>query len=284
MLKTFRLLILIALVQGSVQSTAQDQSTEDRLRKKSFYAHWGYNRAHYQQSEIHFKGDNFDFTISDVRAHDRPSPFDPDLYLNPTKLFIPQTNFRAGYFIRENTSISLGWDHMKYIVQRYQRVQIDGEVSTEISEDFAGTYDNEGFDLSPAFLMIEHSDGLNYVRAGVEQHTGLWHDERKRFQLDLILGASFGPVLTWTDATMNGTRYENWLHLSGWGVSGQLATRIRYKKLLYLQYQHLVGYMRLGDIIFKENSDRASQTIRFNEQSIVLGLQVPVFIGGNPNK
>ncbi|NNC84246.1 MAG: hypothetical protein HKN79_11780 [Flavobacteriales bacterium] len=257
---------------------------QDHIRAKSFYVHWGYHRSHYQQSDIHFKGDDFDFRLLDVRAHDDPSEFEADVYLHWQKFTVPQFNFRFGHFITENSSISIGWDHMKYVMQRYQRVRIEGTVSASFSEERARQWNGERIDLNPSFLKYEHTDGLNYVRAAYERHIPFWQDKRERFYLYALVGLSGGPVFTWSDATVAQVRYRNWIHLAGWGVSGQLALRLRWKHGLYLQYQHHTGFIGLRDVIFMENQNRASQNIRFNEQSIVLGAELPFFIGGNPNK
>ncbi|NND93795.1 MAG: hypothetical protein HKN45_02965 [Flavobacteriales bacterium] len=266
-----------------IDSSAQEGIESSYQRKNSFFFQWGYNRANYQDTDIHFKGEGFDFTIRNVSAHDEPTPFSSDIYLNPLKMTIPQFNFRVGWFINERTSISLGWDHMKYVMESYQRIRIEGDVSEDFSEEFAGSYFNQKFDTSPSFLKFEHTDGLNYVRLGIERHTPVWNNQNKTLSVDAIIGASMGPVFTWTDATINGRRYENWLHCAGAGVSGQLALQVRFKNSLFIQYQHQSGYIQLGDIIFMEDESRASQEIVFSEQSIVIGAQLPIFIGKNPN-
>ena len=47
--------------------------------------HWGWNRANYSKSDIHLKGNNYDFTLHDVVAKDRQTPFSFDVYFHPTK-------------------------------------------------------------------------------------------------------------------------------------------------------------------------------------------------------
>lgn len=47
-------------------------------------------------------------------------------YINPAKWPIPRLNFRAGYFISGKYSISLGWDHMKYVAADIQTVKMQG--------------------------------------------------------------------------------------------------------------------------------------------------------------
>jgi len=60
------------------------------LNKGRFYFNWGYNRARFIKSTIHFSSPSYDFTLFDVIADDRPSPFSFDQYFNPVKATIPQ--------------------------------------------------------------------------------------------------------------------------------------------------------------------------------------------------
>ena len=52
---------------------------------------------------------------------------------------IPQTNLRIGYFITDNYNISIGFDHMKYVMYNDRRV------------DYSGYYPNAGtYNENPA--------------------------------------------------------------------------------------------------------------------------------------
>ncbi|MFB0925367.1 MAG: hypothetical protein QMB65_08805, partial [Vicingaceae bacterium] len=73
--------------------------------KGKIYAFWGWNRGWYSNSDIHFTGDNYDFTLNDIEATDRQSPFNMGVYFGITTITIPQTNFRLGYFINDNIDI-----------------------------------------------------------------------------------------------------------------------------------------------------------------------------------
>src|SRR5690349_3137172 len=106
------------------------------------YFHWGYNRAVYHTSNIHYSGGNdFDFTVHDVVATDCPDKFSED-YLNPVKFTIPQFSFRVGVLINDKWSISGGWDHLKYRIKNGQTVKISGFISENSGGKYAGNYDN----------------------------------------------------------------------------------------------------------------------------------------------
>lgn len=79
---------------------------------------------------------------------------------------IPQTNFKLGYFITDHYSISIGEDHMKYVMTQNQTANLSGEIdypASHPSSQFNGIYNNTPTVMSENFLMFEHTDGLNYV-------------------------------------------------------------------------------------------------------------------------
>ncbi len=110
-----RCLVFIVLAMP-VASHAQDAPPREKaLAKGQWFLYWGYNRSWFTNSDIRFEGDDHDFTLRDVRAHDRPVGFDAKTYFSPASIWIPQYNYRIGYFLRDRWSLSLGMDHMKYV-------------------------------------------------------------------------------------------------------------------------------------------------------------------------
>ncbi len=95
-------LLIPALLAGQTR-------TETAYKKGTFYAFWGWNRAAYSNSDIHFKGNDYDFTLYRVKAHDRPTPFSYHNYFQIDRITIPpQTNFKIGYFFKDNMAINIG--------------------------------------------------------------------------------------------------------------------------------------------------------------------------------
>lgn len=78
------LFIFITIIGFSQENTPPIQG-----KKGDFYFYWGWNRATHTKSDIHFTGNDYDFTLNDVVAKDRQSPWDPAIYLNPANLTIP---------------------------------------------------------------------------------------------------------------------------------------------------------------------------------------------------
>jgi hypothetical protein len=102
------LTLVIALL--SITSFAQTENQLDLpIQKEKYTAHnkgkfffyWGGNRGYYSTSDIRFTGADYDFTLNNATAHDRPKGYHID-YINPSKITIPQTNFRMGYFFNDH--------------------------------------------------------------------------------------------------------------------------------------------------------------------------------------
>ena len=95
---------LVAFVMlTSIVSFSQENDLQDfrdvKINKGKMYIFWGWNRGHYSTSDITFKGDDYNFTLHNVKADDKPKPFGI-YYFKLDEITIPQTNFRIGYFFK----------------------------------------------------------------------------------------------------------------------------------------------------------------------------------------
>src|SRR4051812_29861828 len=122
----FRMIVCMVLTCSGLFLGAQIKSTSN----KQLYVSWGYTRAAYSKSSIHLSNhtmaenpntgrqDNYDFTVHNAVAHDRPDFNDiPDV----VNITIPQYVFRVGYTYSEKWGFELNYDHTKYIVDDYQK-------------------------------------------------------------------------------------------------------------------------------------------------------------------
>src|SRR5690554_7026807 len=118
---------------------AQDLNQTD---KGGFYFYWGYNRSAYTKSDLRLVGRGYDFTMKDMTASDNPEKLSAS-YLDIKKLTIPQFNLRLGYFFKDKWALTLGYDHMKYLMDHPQQITLDGYVEPGVSELWSGNYDNQ---------------------------------------------------------------------------------------------------------------------------------------------
>ena len=94
------LLLLLFCTASFAQETKKEHTNKGKI-----YAFWGWNRSWYTNSDIHFTGDNYDFTLNDIEATDRQTPFDLGVYFGITTITIPQTNLRFGCFINDKIDV-----------------------------------------------------------------------------------------------------------------------------------------------------------------------------------
>lgn len=252
----------------------------DYSRKGKFYVHWGYNFSWYAKSDISFKGKGYDFVLKDVVAKDRPTKLSLT-YINPVKISIPQFNFHGGYFFKDNYSVSIGWDHMKYVIDVPQEVRITGNIDALISEPeiatgtYAGTYNNDDFTIKPEFLTYEHTDGFNYASVEVERYDDAWVSQSKRRTLTLETGLGGGVLVPRTDVRFFKVGENNYWNLAGWGVSAKAGLKYYFSKLIYIQGNLKAGHTNLSNIrtTGRNDVDKASQKINYLENYWVLGFQ-----------
>lgn len=253
------------------------QETEDR--KNSFYIYWGWNRGFYSNSDITFKGDNYNFTLDNVVAKDRQSPFDPKLYFSPTRLTIPQYNFRIGYFISDKYNISIGADHMKYVMVTNQMSKIDGQIANS-GTAYDGTYSNQDFQIKPNFLLFEHTDGLNYENIELRRVDDVF--KRKNLRFSVTEGAGIGVLVPRTNTTLlNYKRYDEF-HLAGFGLGLVAGVNFEFFKHFFILSEAKFGYINMPDIRTTEfKTDRAKQQFFFTQFNGVFGVR---FKFKNPRK
>jgi hypothetical protein len=245
-------------------------------KKGKFYFYWGWNKAQYSYSDIRFKGDNYNFTLFDVAAQDRQTGWDPSVYLNPGNMTIPQTVARVGYYFHDNWNLSLGVDHMKYVMVRNQLATIDGYIDLQNSfTQFNGIYDNEQLMISENFLQFEHTDGLNYINIEISRVDNLgeffkW--DSKKVQLNILESIGTGVLYPKTNSTLlSKERYDDF-HFSGFGVSLKGGINLTLFDHFFIQAEIKSGYINMSDIrTTTSNADSASQDFLFFQRNISFG-------------
>lgn len=271
--------VFLALLSLSGGLIAQEKTSEKLTNKGRMYILWGWNRGTFSNSDIHFKGANYDFTLSSVTANDRPTKFGFNPYFTLDRITIPQTNFRIGYFFKENYTISIGVDHMKYVMNANQTVKINGTIATGIS--FDNIYNNENIVLTPEFLEFEHTDGLNYVNVEVKRFDDISHLfglNAENFQVNMTEGVGAGILYPKTNTKLLGKERYDEFHVSGWGISAGVGLNFTIYKNFFIQSDFKVGYINMPNIRTTNSSvDSASQSFTFLENTIVFGWKFNPF-------
>jgi hypothetical protein len=242
--------------------------------KGKITVYWGWNRGHFSNSDITFKGNNYAFTLADVKAGDRPKPFGI-YYFQLDEITIPQTNFSIGYFFKDNYSLSIGFDHMKYVMRNDQSVRIDGNIQT--GGEYDGVYSNNEITLTEDFLLFEHTDGLNYVNVEMSRFDNIdnWLKFKiKNIDINITEGLGVGILYPQTNTTLMGKERYDEHHLSGYGFSAHAGLNITFFKHFFIQSNLKVGYINMQDIrttVIK--TEKASQHFTFIENMYVFGAR-----------
>jgi hypothetical protein len=276
-LKHFFLFSAFLIILFTNNTIAQENTVvQDRYtihNKGKFFISWGGNRDSYTKSDITFRGKDYNFTIDNVQAHDKPKGWHVD-YLNPARMTIPQTNLKLGYFINDHYSVAIGVDHMKYVMTQDKAVNIDGYYPNP------GSYDellpNNQVLLTEEFLTFEHTDGLNYVNTEFSRHDDISSifkiGNTDKIQVNLTEGIGFGLLYPKTNTKLLGKERHDDFHVSGYGTSLKAGLNVTFFKHFYIQGELKGGYINMQDIRTTLSSeDTASQDFFFFQRIIAIG-------------
>lgn len=271
------ILVLLPLTFAFSQEPANtvDAAVYTSSNKGKIYIYWGGNRGYFTKSDIRFRGDDYDFTLYDVKSHDVPKGWHID-YINPGRMTIPQTNFRLGYFLTDHYNISFGIDHMKYVIYQDKVVRFSGYYPNQGSygETIYGTPDQ--IKLTEDFLAFEHTDGLNYLNVEfnrVDDISGLFgHWNRDKFQINITGGVGAGVLFPRTNTTLLGKERYDEFHVSGWGASIKGGLNFTFFKHFFIQTELKGGYIDMPDVrTTHDKVDKASHNFFFGETVIAFG-------------
>lgn len=221
---------LFLLLSMCFAYTAFSQTDTLPGKKKShWYFSWGYTRAAYSKSTIHFKDvsgnyhdytgktANYDFTIYNVTAHDKP---DFDKLPDVINITIPQYVGRLGYTFNDKWGIELNYDHTKYVVTDWQNARIKGQIDGQ-------QIDGDTILNPDRFLHFEHTDGANFWMINAVRRWQLYTPSEK-FKVAWVLKPGAGVVIPRTDVTIFGERLNNNWHLAGWIVGVESGLRVEF--------------------------------------------------------
>lgn len=264
---------IVLVILTAFNSFEQSQASATQIdRTGSLYFYWGWNRSGYSNSDITFKGDNYNFKLENVAAKDRQNKFDLNTFFNPAKATIPQYNFRVGYFITNNYNVSFGIDHMKYVMIQDQTVKISGFIENTGTE-YDGIYADENIVLKSNFLEFEHTNGLNYANVEFRRFDEIF--DLDKIKINLTEGLGTGIFVPKTNTKLlNNERYDEF-HLAGYGINSIIGVNISFFDYLFIESEFKGGYINLPDIrTTSSESDGAYQHFFFYQYNIVFGATI----------
>ncbi|WP_418263406.1 hypothetical protein [Flavobacterium faecale] len=271
---TLSLVSLLINVTNAQELTSNSNKYTAHSQGK-FFISWGGNREIYSNSDITFRGEDYNFTLHNAQAHDKPKGWHMD-YINPTKMTIPQTNFIMGYFINDHYSLAIGVDHMKYVMTQDQTTNIDGYYPNPGSYDELIIGNPNQVVLTDKFLTFEHTDGLNYVFSEISRHDDIsslfYIHNTDIIQVNLTEGIGLGALYPKTNAKILGKDRHDDFHVSGFGTSIKVGLNFTFFKHFFIQTEAKGGYINMSDIRTSRHlSDRASQEFFFLQSIFSIG-------------
>ena len=274
--------LFFVLFGFSLTTFAQEEIKVEKYtahNKGKFFVSWGGNRESYTKSDVTFTGKDYNFTIDNMAAKDKPKGWHVD-YINPMRMTIPQTNFRLGYFVSDHYSVTIGVDHMKYVMTQNQIANVTGSVNLPTGAPGAihnGIYNNTPVNFADeTFLIYEHTDGLNYVNTEVSRHDDISSlfkiTNTDKIQVNLTEGVGVGVLYPKTNTTLLGKSRHDDFHVSGYGTSVKAGLNVTFFKHFYIQGELKGGYINMQDIRTTQSSDdKASQDFFFFQRIIAFG-------------
>lgn len=223
----FPIFVYLLIIPSVGHSQTYSFKKKFGTQKNAMYIYWGYNRSIYSKSNVNFYGPDYNFTVKKLEASDRPSR-EFQTYITPSTLTVPQFNIRVGWYYKHRWDFSLGYDHMKYVMNKGQTLYINGVIDGTTTSELNGAYtDNDGLiPIRYQDLHYENTNGLNYISVQLNNTVPLLKSKDRRFALQRRVGVGIGPIITQTDFNWDGTIYHTNFGLSGYGVS--LHTGLRF--------------------------------------------------------
>lgn len=273
-MKNFLKIFLIFFVgnfvfaQNSNDGNIETSSKKSLGEKGTMFVFWGWNRAMFSKSDIHFKGNGYDFVLHNVVAHDRPSDLSWD-YINPGEVSKPQFNFRLGYFIKDNLAIVIAQDHMKYVMDQDQTVDFTGHIS---DPTYAAMVQNGQVNLTDEkFLTFEHTDGLNYINLGVEKYKNLY--AKDNLEILWSYGGGLGLMFPKSNVKIFGNERSDRFHVAGFGADVRTNINFVLWKRLMARVEGKFGYINMPDVKTTLNNkpDKASHDFVFGQINFGIG-------------
>jgi len=244
-------------------------------REGKYYGYFGWNNSTYKTSDIHFKGNGYNFKIHDVKAQDHQVPVTfekvSSRYLNPANLTIPQYNYRFGYFFTNNFAVSLGWDHMKYVMNQDQTVKITGVIENSVSTDhsFSGTQNKK---LTSDFLSYEHTDGFNTITIEGEYYYSILSPS-KGFDISILTGFGAGVVIPKSNVQLLGKKRNDEWHLAGVAATVKVGVELTAWENFFFRAMIKQGYANMYDVLTTSTGGKATQEIVYSEYYGVFGYR-----------
>ncbi len=270
--------VLFCLIFLSLTSVTFSQYKRAKTKRSwsagTLFFYWGYNRSFYTKSNINFNGAGYNFTLNNAKGVDRPSK-EIRTYFSIKDFTVPQFNFRLGYNIKNNWAISIGYDHMKYVLVHNEPYTLSGFIKpgVDVVTNWSGNFINEPVITQQETFHYENSNGLNYIRFEVSRIDQWFRSQGGEFAFSSSFGVSSGGILSINDFTFAGKKDMQTISMSGMGISAHLGARFEFWKHFFVQINGAGGLLNQTRVDTRPDDydSYARQRIGYAATEIVAG-------------
>jgi len=215
---------------------------QSKIAKGTLYFSWGYNKDYFTKSDLHFKdagAGNYDFTLYDVKAKDRPGFRD----IFRTTLAVPQYVYRLGYYFnnKKDLGIEINFDHAKYVMVNNQMLHVKGNIH--------GVYHDKDTLVTPDFLRFEHTNGANFLMINFLKRQRLLVSSNKKHWLSAVIKPGAGIVIPKTDVAIFGNNLDNKFHIAGYIAGLEAGLRYDLFKYAFVEFTGKGSFANYTDVL-----------------------------------
>ena len=196
-------------------------------------------------------------------------------YINFNTFTVPQFDVRIGYNFKRNWAVSLGYEHMKYVMKHGPTYYLSGTISPGIDQatGWSGTYSGDSVVTSENTFHYENTNGLNYINVQLTNVFKVYQTEKGNFALTTLMGVGAGPILSYNDFTFAGEKSMETVSLSGVGASGHFGLRAEFFKHLFVAANIQGGFIGQYRVKTRPNDydSNAKQVFLYGQRDIVVG-------------
>jgi hypothetical protein len=239
----------------------------------------GLNKAWYTGSTLGIQGAGYAFDLKGFKAFDAPS-------MNFANMQTVQYNVRIGYYFRYGLNLSLGFDHMRYMMQAPLPVLLSGKINSGVDNATGLSGDYAFQEVIMDSLFQWNCPGLNYVNVRFSKTNRIVGSMRSdRFLLSSDMGFSAGALVTSSDFIFGGKKDLGVSSLSGVGLTAYGALRFEFFEHVFLQTGFNAGVMRQMRTRIRQADPNAllKQTMGFLEPEVVIGAVFKIKIFNDCN-
>jgi hypothetical protein len=168
--------------------------------------------------------------------------------------------------------MSIGLDHMKYVVDRTQTAVVTGSASSTFpnSKNYPLIYNGTSVPLYD-FMYLDHTNGLNLISLDLDYRTKVY--QYKKFEVGLKSGIGIAEMVTKSELHLMDYGKDNEFNMCGFALSTYQGLEFTIGKYFFVRPQVRMGWIDLTGFLLngRYDSGRGYQNFAFVEGMVLAG-------------